>query len=263
MMHDPFASPLDFFPSPPRRVVTTKGGQRIPDFAIGSITLIRPSDSMRFQEGLGIPSGRQIVAVAQLYPLDWLGYVFDLIGTYEVADDPPTAPRFWLDIPPRQRKRAAPRKKPPYTVFDYRDYTEGSNVLIAWCRRVAYEKARAWLEVRWHPVHGETVAVHHEASTLPLADAEEAFKRLVMGQALLRKMTGPGRRPGSGVYATREAFLTDVRPIIQKLLGQGKKPSRNNIAVLYPSKTSERQLYAWAKSFGMTWLDVCHACSTG
>jgi hypothetical protein len=242
-MIDPFASPLTYFPKPEEPSYPQT------QYEAKSIDV---SDYGRLQEELGIPAGRTLVAIKVLFP--WPHYVFDLIGSHVTPDDPRQAPRYWLHgSPPHQNQ---PRRAAPHRVFD--PISSSQDILIAWRRRVAYQKASAWLEARWHPDRGETVMVHREASTRPFMEAHDADRALYRGYALLHQN---GRPQGSGSYATREAFLNDACPIIQKLRQEGKRPTRENVAELYPRKTSARQLYEWGKSFGMAWKDVCNACS--
>jgi hypothetical protein len=220
LSNNPFVSPLQHFP--PSEMPVFPG--------YGAIQLIDLSYHTRIQEELGIPADRELVAVTEVFPLGWRHYAFDLIGTREVADDSRTAPRFWLHGSPPQPKRKekkielAPPQAHPYKTFDL--YSSDPDIVIAWRRRVAYEKARAWIEVRWHPIHGETVTVHHEASTLPLKEAKDAHEGLLHGLTLIRTMGQPGRPPVD--YAT---FAQEYKDAYHRLQAAGhRRPSHEMIA---------------------------------
>jgi hypothetical protein len=208
-----------------------------------SLGLVDPSYYARLQGELGIPSDRQLLAVVQEAPLGWQDYTFDLIGSYVVPDDPPKAPRFWLHSPlsTRHRQKTQRSQQPPYSVFEPWPHRSAPPILIAWRRRVAYQKACAWLEARWHPDRGETVTVHGEAYTLSLADAQNAFKGLFRGQKLLHKMTQPGRRQGPDGFDDAQEFEDTLVDLIRTSIKNGQSAKQDRIAVLLQPVLAKRR----------------------
>ena len=111
---------------------------------------------------LGLPDSSLLYKITLDAPLGWQGYTFELVGTVAEPTDLTDAPRF-TDLL----------------------YQENPLTIIAWRRRVAYQAAHGWIEVRWHPTQGETVTVHRGASTLPFMEAPAVDQALYRGYKLL------------------------------------------------------------------------------
>jgi hypothetical protein len=266
-MFDPFASPLRQHFSHARI---------FPDGVISAIHYaapVRDADATRLHDELALPPERPLLAVIQESPFGWHDYAFDLIGSYEAPDDPPEAPRFWLHGSPQEAYKSP--RKPPYNALDPYTHAADPDILIAWRRRVAYQPAHAWLEVRWHPLGGETTVLHQEAYTMPLEEAQEAFETLVKnGRRLLQKIGQRGRPPGGKYFHSREEFCETVVNLIRKVIRTGARgvPTQSYIAELLFAQTkddptaapsvaaierssdsSARLIRIYQKRFGYTW----------
>lgn len=162
------------------------------------------------QEELHIPQDRDIIMFEQWCPLGRKGYFFELVGTYALADDPPDAPRFSLINPPLNRPQG-------YTARDEHTYALDMPPLIAWRRRVIYQHGPLWIEARWHPATGESLALRGLEKDLQLPRAPQAYKNIAFLKdlaphtyqsiTLLKaiEVAAGGRPPGTRYYS-RDQF---------------------------------------------------------
>jgi len=194
---------------------------------------------------LGIPQEREIWCYKQWCPLGWQGHFFDLLGTYEMAGDPPHAPRFWFHSPSDVDRQE-------YTARDPHVY-EGvdSTPLIAWLRRVRYQDSGLWLEARWSPQTGEALVIKGLEKEVPLTRANKAFLKAYAPQtyagiALLKAIKAASGRPPDMEEAAFRRLYWDA---YQKLRDQrvregGKLPNKIEVAdeLIIAPRTLKRNL---------------------
>ena len=96
-------------------------------------------------------------------------------------------------------------------------------------------------------------------SVLPRAivNGEEPFATLFAQRAPAPQR---GRPRGSGTYATSEAFLAAVRPILGTLKQEGCYPSEERVAQMLLGSNADpaRQLRVWLRRFNLAWDTVVH-----
>jgi hypothetical protein len=163
-------------------------------------------------------------------PLSWIPYTFELVGTH-----PPPAARY-------------------ERFFFQHDLLAayGALTITIWSRRVYLALPGVAVEIRWQP----DSPAHYLLSAPTHLDPRTAAKHLVPGLRLLQDLHGGGAPPGPRLFATRDAFLQTLTPIIHGLQAQGQYASQALVVELFPFKTTTRQLQRWLQDFGLSWADV-------
>jgi hypothetical protein len=154
---------------------------------------------------LGIPLNTLYYRAILDPPTGWEGYRLEVIGTKKEDPDPPDAVH-WIDM------------------FGLNQ----TLIIIAWCRRVYWKKAPSvYLEVRWHPETGETIAL----KGLEWNTTQESLKRLHQGLKLLKAIKATGGRPLGNRKIPPEEFRQQYHDKYQQLLDvYESKPRRREVA---------------------------------
>jgi hypothetical protein len=223
----------------PRRRTPTHAGERLrlaPNLPVAEelldalqIETIPPGRPATIRAELGIPEDTQVFTLTLGPPLAWVAHTFTLVGT--ATTPATTAERGWFSVP---------------ALAGY-----GAASIWLWQRRVYYaEPPGMWLDIRWHPERGESLAMHWPR-TLSEADQGRARRQ---GLARLDAVVQLGRPPGTGTYPDAAAFLADLRPLLAPFFQQGRWPSADTVAARFPGRCSARQLQRWVRRFcGCTW----------
>jgi hypothetical protein len=166
-------------------------------------------------------------------PFGEADYVIDVWGTPPASTDPPGA-LHWHDML----------------------YHDAPFAVTVWRRRVTYQRY-GWIEIAWHPRHGDRTVVHHRATTLPIQDGKAAEKRLYAGLGFLRKIER-GRKEGSGRYPERTAFRRDLIDTIRQVARRYAVTQARVAQQLPEGPSSARQLQRWFQEHigapeGVTW----------
>jgi hypothetical protein len=105
--------------------------------------------------------------------------------------------------------------------------------LVSWVTERILEEVATW-PARWWEILPELLpADPHWTPTTPFALTIAEF---------VNPQRKRGRPPQSGTYPTAWAFRQAVAPIIRSLRQQGIHPSRERVANLLPTKTTDHQL---------------------
>ncbi len=114
-----------------------------------------------------------------------------------------------------------------------------------WLRRVRCPDTCAYVEARWHPDRGESIAVLGLEHTTRTGEGERALRAL----ALLRHYDERGR-PKGGTNLTRAEFLAMYEVARESCLAEGFKPTLNNLTRYLPisKATLSRYKRVWLGS---------------
>jgi hypothetical protein len=199
------------------------------------IQTVPPGRPATIREELAIPLDTQILTLTLGPPLSWMAHTFTLVGTGTTPAT--THERCWFSVP---------------ALAGY-----GAAYIYLWQRRVYYaEPPGMWLDIRWHPERGESVAMAWPR-TLSADDHGKALRR---GLRRLEAITWLGRPLGSGTYPNAAAFLADLRQVLPPFFQHGRSPSGDAVAEVFPGRRSAHQLRRWARHFcGCPWRELMEA----
>ncbi len=105
-------------------------------------------------------------------------------------------------------------------------YRLGPFLTQVWLRRVRLAGSPVYLEVRWHPERVQTIDLRGLSETTSLGDAQVVLR----GLRLLRRLDRRGRTPGSGQYASKDAFHAAHAAALEKFRRENRKPTPDMIA---------------------------------
>ncbi len=110
---------------------------------------------------------------------------------------------------------------------------------------------------RWHPERGE----HYAIEGLEPGTTQREISRVWQGLRLLRRLTRPGRPPGSGAFPDRSSFECCMRRAIQALRRSRRKPTHEAVASWLREQpglpsADDRQIREWLRTFGCKWQEL-------
>lgn len=134
---------------------------------------------------------------------------------------------------------------PPPWPYMRQVYDNGRYGIIVqlWLRRIRHKGTPAFIEARWHPERGETIALVGLESTGSIASAEKALK----GIKFLKRLDERGRKPGRD----EKDFPRRLLEAYDELVGQYASVSQCDVATWLGTSraTFGRQL----KDHGIEW----------
>lgn len=142
-------------------------------------------------------------------PLDWQGCTWELVGAIPLPEATFERYRFRLPV--------------------FAGYGAPDSAIGVWRRRVYWEGTPGvYLEVRWHPVMGETNAMVWPPHVPP----KTAYKHMTTGLKLLRALERRGRPCGPDGFKDEQEFEDTVVHLIQVAHAKGQATKQDRIAAL-------------------------------
>ena len=174
-------------------------------------TVIQPYENQDFRTRLGVPNDEILFCFAVSNPLGWEDYSFIMYGTFaDTIPNAATAPLFSICV------KTDPEKA-------------GEDIpLVARFRMVACPGTPVWIEARWNPTEGETLALKGATNDMKKVNIDKAYN----GIRLLRTIEALGGRPPD---MDEETFRQNYWDTYQKLLDQvrrdgGRLPTKQQVA---------------------------------
>jgi hypothetical protein len=187
----------------PRPVPPGISVQAIETFGLELLATEHQDDPVRTE--LGIPLGAILYKLMLDAPFGWQGYTVEVVGTTAELTDPPEAPRF-TDL----LVAATPL------------------TIIAWRRRVYCRGTPLYIEARWCPTRGETIALGGVEGDLGLKSVTKAKQ----GIKLLRELERRGRSSGPAGFRDLQEFEEELINLIQKVHANGMDPTQDRVATM-------------------------------
>jgi hypothetical protein len=198
-------------------------------FQLTNLALAPPEAHDAVVNELGIPRHALLYQVTLIEPLGWQDVTLEVVGTGVEPTDPPEAPRFTDGL----------SEAHPFTI-------------IAWRRRVIYQKSPPWLEARWHPATGERLDVCGVDAPSPT----EVAKFYAKSRRLLQLVSARGRPRRLAYFANAEDLQDTILRIMRQMITEGRYPSQEEVVQYLDVRASDRRLRDWLKQCGLQWKDL-------